>query len=122
MKLVYHRNGPAIVEEQERLRGEWFKERLYKAAGAIAGRRYGVSHRYTDNPQDFKDAQAVIDAIGVDVPMRLMSKTEAAAEIGIDQRTVNVHMREGRIPYVTVGKQVVFTWADVQLFKESYWY
>jgi len=43
----------------------------------------------------------------------LLVKRELAKKIRRSPRTVDLWMRQGKLPYLKVGKTVLFRWADV---------
>ncbi len=43
----------------------------------------------------------------------LLNKWEVAAKLRIGKRTVDNWMRQGRLPFIRVGKTVRFRWPDV---------
>jgi excisionase family DNA binding protein len=43
----------------------------------------------------------------------LLVKREVAAKLKRSVRTVDAWMREGKLPYIKVGKTVLFRWTDV---------
>jgi excisionase family DNA binding protein len=44
---------------------------------------------------------------------RLLTKSELAPRIRRSVRTVDSWMRQGKLPYLKVGKTVLFRWRDV---------
>ena len=43
----------------------------------------------------------------------LLTKPEVAVKLRRSRRTVEVWMREGKLPYLKIGKTVLFRWRDV---------
>jgi len=43
----------------------------------------------------------------------LLNKHELAPKLRISKRTVDLWMRQGRLPFIKVGKTVRFRWRDV---------
>lgn len=43
----------------------------------------------------------------------LITKPEVATRIRRSKRTVDLWMRQGKLPYLKVGKSVLFNWRDV---------
>jgi excisionase family DNA binding protein len=43
----------------------------------------------------------------------LLNKWQLAEKLGIGKRTVDLWMREKRLPFIKVGKTVRFRWPDV---------
>ena len=43
----------------------------------------------------------------------ILEKPETAERLKISTRTLDVWMRDGRIPFLKIGKSVRFRWADV---------
>lgn len=58
----------------------------------------------------------------LDTPPDLMTKTQAAAFVGIDIRSINRHMAAGRLPYQLVGGRAILERRHVLIFKLTYWY
>jgi hypothetical protein len=44
---------------------------------------------------------------------RLLNKPELAARLRRSPRTVDLWMRQGKLPYLKIGKTVLFRWPDV---------
>jgi excisionase family DNA binding protein len=44
---------------------------------------------------------------------RLLTKPEVAVRLRRSRRTVDVWMRQGKLPYLKVGRTVLFRWGDV---------
>jgi hypothetical protein len=44
---------------------------------------------------------------------RLLNKPELATRLRRSPRTVDLWMRQGKLPYLKIGKTVLFRWPDV---------
>jgi hypothetical protein len=43
----------------------------------------------------------------------LLVKREVAAKLKKSPRTIDAYMRQGKLPYIKLGKSVLFNWRDV---------
>jgi hypothetical protein len=63
---------------------------------------------YSDMENHIRDKQVTDRAID-----GLLLKRELAVKIRRSVRTVDLWMRQGKLPYLKVGKTVLFRWPDV---------
>ena len=50
------------------------------------------------------------------MPEPYIDKTEVARRLGVQVRTIDNWMRQGKIPFFKIGRAVKFKWSDVDAF------
>jgi excisionase family DNA binding protein len=61
----------------------------------------------------FRHSNASVQVTDTGTDARLIDKPEVAERLRRSKRTVDSWMKQGKLPYLKIGKSVLFRWSDV---------